>query len=246
MVDPMKAAWRGRKAIPSWASGAAWLEVRAREITKLLLDVEAKLGSWGEGLLTDEEKGKWKHQAESLGEHLRSIAKQKRKATPFPANDGKQGKLGDLFERCQQLCQAVLTSWNLSCWMLGANWWQQMQAIANEAKAHHKQQEKVERAARNQAHGEWAEQAIKKGAGQAHKAAKPKPAHKNEEAPDLEGRPTGSPYSVVIHEVENWDKIWNEDVSVEEQLHAMKILNEAIAARGGLEQPEGPQSLLKT
>ena len=156
----------------------------------------------------------------------------KEEHTPFPECDG--SNLSSLWERAQKLSYAILTEWEdgYGWCALGAGLWQRYQAFINEATANKKKREKEERKERKEKQSQWAEEAVQKGAGIAHKTAKEKPEVMNPESPDITGRLTGCHYEYLLAEVGAWDKVWTAEATEEEHAEAMKIINEVIKLEG--------------
>ena len=107
-----------------------------------------------------------------------------------------------------------------------------MQAIANEAAAHGKQQEQQEEKQRKERHDEWAERAIANGGKAAHRAAKEDVKTENPQGKDAAGQPTGCPYQVLLQEVRGWDEIWNSDADPGEIAQALAMIAKAIEEQG--------------
>ena len=160
-------AKKGKKATPSWVGACTWLKSRMEEICKLLLVAESKLGLLHQ--MPSPDVHKWCRQVEALKQQLTGFCKTKRRNTPFPQADG--SKISSLWERAQEVCQTILGTWQLSAWYLGANLWRLVQAIIKEAEAHIKQQTTKETKERKEKHDQWAETAVQKGAGTAHRAS---------------------------------------------------------------------------
>ena len=140
------------------------------------------------------------------------MSKRKRQQTPFPQDNDSEGKANAIFERCRDLCKVVLRSWDRGFWTLGEGWWIHMQAIAKEAKAHAHKKEREEHKKRNIEHSTWAEQAVTKGGGPAHRACEVPLDHVNDQAPDDAGEATGCPYTCLLKEVKTWGSTWNQGV----------------------------------
>ena len=90
--------------------------------------------------------------------HVGNNCNMQRSKTPFPAPDGTA--MGSMWERAQEVCHSILSLWAAAGWYLGANLWQGVRALVNEAKAHRKRKEKQEGDERKSSHAEWAEHVV--------------------------------------------------------------------------------------
>ena len=89
---------------------------------------------------------------------------------------------------------------------------------------------KEERTQRREGHDKWADKAMERGAGVAHKLSKPTAEHENIRCEDVDGQATGCPHAWLLQQVGEWEAVWNTDAGEDEHAAAMAQLTEALGS----------------